>query len=157
MKLDGLPAIRHRQALMHGDLHAENVRVRNGQAILIDFAAVAQGPLVADPAGLESAICLTASAPDHATWRRCVEELYEPGSLSRLPQTRLPGTALAALCDVVRQIRRYGLSEQLSTHEYATAVAISLLRHAYRLSVSGEDPERRPVLFAIAERIARAL
>ena len=44
----------YRVAPMHGDLHGENVRVRNGNAILIDFASVAPGPLTADLAALES-------------------------------------------------------------------------------------------------------
>lgn len=155
--LDALPPIKHRQALMHGDLHAENVRVRNGQAILIDFAAVCQGPLVADPAGLETAICLTATAPDEKAWRCCMDELYEPANLARLPQIRLPGTPLSGLCDTVRQIRRFGLSEELSTSEYATAVTISLLRHSYRLPVAGEHAGRRPYLYATAEKILSAI
>jgi hypothetical protein len=154
-RFDGLPAIKHRQALMHGGLHAENVRVRNGQAILIDFAAVKQGPLVADPAGLETAICLTASEPDEAIWRSGVEELYEPSNLAQLPQTRLPGDPLANLFDAVRQIRRYGISEEQSPHEYATAIGISLLRHAYRQAVKDEHEDRRPYLFAIAEKVVR--
>jgi hypothetical protein len=156
-KLEALPAIKHRQALMHGDLHAENVRVRNGQAILIDFAAVAQGPLVADPAGLETAICLTAAAPDEKTWCCCLGELYDPLNLGRLPQTRLPGAPMASICDAVRRIRRFGLSEEMSSNEYATALAISLLRHAYRRPLENEDANRRPYLFALAEKIARAI
>jgi hypothetical protein len=154
---DGLPSIKHRQALMHGDLHAENVRVRNGQSILIDFAAVAQGPLVADPAGLETAICLTAAAPDEGVWKAGVENLYDPSNLAQLPQTRLPGDPLANLFDAVRQIRRYGLSEEQSPNEFATAIGISLLRHAYRHAVKGEHADRRPCLFALAEKIWRAV
>jgi Ser/Thr protein kinase RdoA (MazF antagonist) len=46
---------------MHGDLHGENVRVRNGNAILIDFASVCSGPLTADLAALET--CLAFELP----------------------------------------------------------------------------------------------
>ncbi|WP_430702203.1 phosphotransferase [Mesorhizobium captivum] len=56
--MEELPPIRRRRALCHGDLHGENVRVRGGQAILIDFAAVDHGPLVIDPAALETALVL---------------------------------------------------------------------------------------------------
>jgi hypothetical protein len=45
---------RYRLAPAHGDLHGENVRVRNGHAILIDLSSVTQGPLTADLAALET-------------------------------------------------------------------------------------------------------
>ncbi len=44
----------YRHAPIHGDLHGENVRVRNGQAILIDMANVVRGPISADRAALET-------------------------------------------------------------------------------------------------------
>ena len=48
----GLTGQKYRAAPMHGDLHGNNVRVRGGDAIVIDLASIASGPLVADLAGL---------------------------------------------------------------------------------------------------------
>jgi hypothetical protein len=52
-QLSALPQ-QYRLAPAHGDLHGENVRVLNGQAILIDLASVAQAPLTVDLAALET-------------------------------------------------------------------------------------------------------
>jgi hypothetical protein len=46
----------YRRGPIHGDLNADNIRVRNGEAILIDFYKSAIGPLVADIAALEIAL-----------------------------------------------------------------------------------------------------
>lgn len=46
---------RYRSAPAHGDLHGENVRVRNDHAIVIDLASVVRSaPLTADLAALET-------------------------------------------------------------------------------------------------------
>jgi len=43
----------YRMGPIHGDLNTENIRARNGEAILIDFYNTRVGPLVADLASLE--------------------------------------------------------------------------------------------------------
>ncbi|MGH9640975.1 MAG: phosphotransferase, partial [Terriglobales bacterium] len=153
--LDRLPPIRHRQALCHWDLHGENVRVRGGQAILIDFLNVKPGPLVVDPAALETSLALSCTA-EAVDWRQVVTELYSIANLRTLPEVRPPTAPLNELWNTVRQIRRFGLAEQLSEDEYVRSVALHLLRHTLR-QVDGEDPLRRPMMALLAERLAREL
>ncbi|MGL3111813.1 hypothetical protein [Bradyrhizobium sp. BR 1432] len=155
-QLDGLPAIKHHCALFHGDLHGENVRVRAGHAILIDFAGVQHGPLVADPACLETALVLRAAA-SKKDWRAVIPDLYTFDNLQTLPQPREPAAALSSLWNAVRQIRRFGLAEAQSPNEYATAVAVYLLRHGLRDRDDGEQHIRRPTLVWLAERLTKAL
>lgn len=154
--LDQLPPIPHRIALSHGDLHGENVRVRAGHAILIDFAAVDGGSLVADPAALETALVIRGASNDK-NWSSVATEIYAIENLESLPTPHEPSTPLSALWNSVRQIRRFGLAEQLTRHEYATAVAIYLLRHGLRRRDPGEPVNRRPTFVYLAERIAQAV
>lgn len=152
--LDDLPPIRHRRALCHGDLHGENVRVRSGQAILIDFAAVDHGPLVIDPAALETALVLRTPGKQSIEWTEFSGELYAVENLRTLPQLRSPTAPLNALWNSVRQIRRFGLAEQVSDDEYARAVAVHLLWHGLRKRGNDEDRGRRPFFVWLAERLA---
>jgi Phosphotransferase enzyme family len=154
--LDELLPIPHRIALCHGDLHGDNIRVRAGHAILIDFAAVERGPLVADPAALETALVLRASAHE-SDWSTVASELYGIEHLEALPAPREPSAPLSALWNSVRQIRRFGLAEQLTRQEYATAAAVYLLRHGLHDRDPGEQGIRRPTLVWLAERLARSI
>jgi len=155
--LDGLAPRLHRLCLSHGDLHDRNVRVRNNQAILIDFAAVATAPLVADPAALDAALCLDAQASSFEHWRDTVTDLYLPANVFSLPSPPPPGALMPHLVHAVRQVRRHGLADAFSAEEYATALAIFLLRHALREPREKEQPNRRAVVFFLAERLARDL
>lgn len=152
-----LPAIEHRCALMHGDLHGENVRVRGGDAILIDFASVQHGPLVGDPAMLDVALALSSGMKDERAWSSLVETLYAFDNLRSLPLPRDVAEPGAHLWNSVRHIRRVGLSDQLTEGEYAMAVAICLIRLALHRPSLKEDPLRRPRAYALAERLLRRL
>jgi hypothetical protein len=154
--LDALPAFRHRRALCHGDLHGENVRVRHGHAILIDFLNAGVGPLVNDAAALDTALTLSFAAPQ-GVWQQMVFDLYALDNLQTVPHVRPPTAPLQELWNSVRQVRRFGLAEQLSRNEYAHAVAIHLLRHTLRKRRPGEPRERRPVMLLLAERLAKVL
>lgn len=154
--IDALPDISHRRALSHGDLHGENVRVIDGRAVLIDFVGVDDGPLVKDPAALETWLFLKTSA-DLGDWARVAGELYAPANVLATPQLREPTAALSGIWNVVRQIRLIGFSEQLTKGEYARAVAIQLLRHAMRPRDEKEQDHRRPLFIKLAEDIALEL
>lgn len=84
-------------------------------------------------------------------------ELYAVENLRTLPQLRSPTAPLNALWNSVRQIRRFGLAEQVSDDEYARAVAVHLLRHGLRKRSNDEDRGRRPFFVWLAERLARDL
>ncbi len=156
-RLDALPPMTHRCATMHGDLHGDNVRVRNGQAILIDLASVGSGPLVADPASLDAALALQMEEQNFAIWQTFIDKAFDVDALLNVPGALLPATPLSHIHDMLRDIRRVGLADQLSVGEYAVAVAIFLLRHAYRKPRDGESPGRRAYLFSAAEKILLGL
>ncbi|MER9858464.1 MULTISPECIES: phosphotransferase [unclassified Mesorhizobium] len=152
--LDALPAIPHSIALSHGDLHGDNVRVRlGGQAILIDFASVGLGPLVADPAQLEVSLILHALAPEQ-DWQEMAGALYAPEALYTVPAPRAPTSPLNELWDAVRQIRRIGLGDEKAPGEYASAIAVALLRKASHHRDADEQKSRRPYLLWLAAHIA---
>jgi hypothetical protein len=155
-KLDALPAIEHRRGWTHGDLHCANVRVRAGEAILIDFHSVRGSPLSTDPATLEVSLALEAHG-DEIAWQQAMTELYSLDNLRTVPRPREPGATFHALWEAVRQIRRYGVPEQVDDQEYSRAVAIQLLRKAMHKRNSGEQLSRRPFLIKLAAGIVLAL
>lgn len=60
--LDEAGNYNYRYGPVHGDLNTQNVRVRNGEAVLIDFYKSRPGALAADLASLEIAICFSMEA-----------------------------------------------------------------------------------------------
>ena len=68
----------YRRGPVHGDLNTQNIRVRNGEAVLIDFYKSNIGPLVADLASLEIAICFSMEAD--ASWNLEDQKAYEDSS-----------------------------------------------------------------------------
>ena len=157
IRLSALQAVEHHCAIMHGDLHPLNIRVRNGQAVLIDFAAVSDGPIVGDPAMLDAAIALRIKETNFAVWRSYIEKWFAYDNLLRLPDAPAPEDDHMATGEFLRDIRRIGLSDQRTLGEYATAVAVFLLRHAYRKELDEEDLNRRAFLFSMAELIVDKL
>ncbi len=138
-----------RQAPVHGDLHGENVRVRNGQAILIDLASVTKGPLTADLAALETwlAFELPPGADDSRfgddEWRFQIDRLYSPSSFRHPPGPCAPAARLQWMANVVRQIRTMGIAAQSCPTEYQTAVAVQLLRRCRWSDGPAADRYRR--------------
>lgn len=65
----------YRYGPVHGDLNTQNVRVRNGEAVLIDFYKSRPGALAADLASLEVAICFSMEA--EASWEPRKQGQYE--------------------------------------------------------------------------------
>jgi thiamine kinase-like enzyme len=152
-RLCALPAVEHHCAIMHGDLHPLNIRVRNGQAVLIDFASVSDGPIVGDPAMLDAAIALRIKENNFPVWSSYVKKWFAYDSLLQLPDAPSPEDNHAATGEFLREIRRIGISDQRTYGEYATAVAVFLLRHAYRKEQGDDDQVRRAFLFSVAELI----
>jgi hypothetical protein len=138
-------------------LHADNVRVRDGQAILIDFASTGNAPLSADPAALDTSLILQSNEIDEQVWKTFVDEFYSVEAVRVLPAPGPAGAPMAGLRDAVRDIRRFGLADRLHVDEYAQAVAIYLLRHAYRQPRADEPRDRRAYLFAAADKLVTAL
>lgn len=152
---------RYRVAPVHGDLHGENVRVRNGRAILIDLASVAQGPLTADLAALETwfAFELPPGCPENefedCAWRAEIDRLYAPSAFQHPPGPCDPTSRLAWMSTVVRQIRHMGIAAQSCPTEYQTAVAVQLLRRCQWDDGPPADRYRRGFGYAVAARLAQ--
>lgn len=154
---EALAPIAHRCTLMHGDLHGENVQVRGGSAILIDFASVQDGPLVADPAALDVSIAFGAKGITADHWSALVEKLFAQDNLTRMPPPMDTAELGAPLWNTARVIRRVGLSDEISKGEYLTAVALYLMRHAMFRESGVEESKRRSLAYAFAERLVRDL
>ncbi len=153
----------YRVAPMHGDLHGENVRVRNGNAILIDFASVCSGPLTADLAALETWLAFELPAEErrenyeNAEWRNVVDRLYAPPSFLHPPEPSDPTSSYCWMISVVRQIRHLGIAVQSCPTEYATAVAVSLLRRCMWNDGCAADKFRRAHGYVVAARLTEHL
>ncbi|HSV72101.1 MAG TPA: phosphotransferase [Methylibium sp.] len=127
-----LPTRRWPRAPVHGDLHAENVRVRRGDAIIIDLARVTMGPPSADPACLEVWIAFELPPPDvqvdESAWLSAVQELYAL-PLIHAPDAQKEPAPMGCLRDSILQIRRLALAKSAPA-EYAITLALYLLRRA---------------------------
>lgn len=152
---------RYRVAPVHGDLHGENIRIRNGRAILIDLASVARGPLTADLAALETwfAFELPPGHPEEqfedCGWREEINRLYAPSAFQHPPGPCEPTSRLGWMSTVVRQIRHMGIAAQSCPTEYQTAVAVQLLRRCQWDDGPPADRYRRGLGYAVAARLAQ--
>ena len=152
---------RYRVAPVHGDLHGENVRIRNGRAILIDLASVARGPLTADLAALETwfAFELPPGQPEEqfedCGWREEINRLYAPSAFQHPPGPCDPTSRLGWMSTVVRQIRHMGIAAQSCPTEYQTAVAVQLLRRCQWDDGPTADRYRRGLGYAVAAGLAQ--
>jgi hypothetical protein len=127
-----LPTRHWPRAPIHGDLHAENVRVRGDDAIIIDLARVTMGPPSADPACLEVWIAFELPPPgvqvDESAWLSMVRELYASPLVST-PEGPGASGPLSWLGDSILQIRLLALSKSSPT-DYAITLALYLMRRA---------------------------
>lgn len=155
--LKGLPPLRHRSSMTHGDLHGSNVRVCRDEAILIDFASTQIGPLMADPASLEVALVMDSRKLRGEDWDNLAREAYDLLNLRAVPAPRDPARPDAPLWNSIRQLRQLALADQLSEFEYAATIAIYMLRFASYGSESEEPPGRREMAYFLADLIARQL
>jgi hypothetical protein len=151
---------RYWRAPMHADLHGLNVRVRGGDAILIDFASTRLGPLVADAASLEVSLAFEAGAhdEDNEGWRETIDRLYERELIERAPPPAIEPSKREWLWTAVRQIRLIALAQGVSApDEYATALAVYLLRRSMYEGQSESDEFRRAHAYTVAERILQEM
>lgn len=161
-RLAGL-AQSYRQGPIHGDLHADNVRVRGADAILIDMASTGSGPLSTDVALLETWIAVALRRPEHSEeyrdsdWERLVDILYAPDAFVELPLPSEGGARHRWIWDAVRQIRQIGLANQSCPSEYKTAVVGALMRRCMFASTCRRDRFRRVTAYRLASRLAEAL
>lgn len=142
---------------IHGDLHAANVRVRATDAIVIDFAAHRNQPLVYDAACLEASLLVEGFADDGRNvqeWLQSLDSLYEhpPFDFAVTPANPKNRSFWFHAC--VQQIRRYARQWECGRDQYAGALAIALLNKARKdADVTEPEASRRAVAYVLAERV----
>lgn len=122
--------------VIHGDLHATNVLVRGGDAILIDFEKIeSQGPVLRDLACLEGGLFVDGFVGDRreaASILASVRCLYTSDLLhgdGRITHCQ-PDDGSAWFFDCVMQIRMQARQFDLAPNQYALLLASELLRKA---------------------------
>lgn len=148
---------------IHGDLHAENVLVRNRDAVLIDLALSGEGPIVADMALLEAWLSFAVHRNDKKDqyldpeWRQTVGHLYEPQAFRNAPPPSNATTGSRWLWDAVRQLRMMGCSTQSCPTEYQVGVICAMLRMCMFEPRSKAERGRRVTAYLLASNLTREL
>ena len=166
--LDTMPSKPVQIGVVHGDLHALNVLVRNGDAIVIDFEKMHDDlPLLLDLASLEAGLFVDGFVSDRrngADLLKSIECLYEVDALVKLRFDPChPGDGSAWFFDCVRQIRMQARQVELKRRQYALTLGIEFAKKAcknFKLNSStnpaepaltGEDI--RALAYVLAARI----
>lgn len=153
--LSNLPPMRYRFGMTHGDLHGQNVRVASGDAILLDFASIADGPLTVDPATLDVSLMLDTHLITGAEWRRVGNEIYTVDALMAPAVPPRPEHPCANLLDALQYVRQMAFGVQLTPYEYPCMIALQLLRKSSYKGADGEQERRRVFAYWLAERLIK--
>jgi hypothetical protein len=116
---------------IHGDLHAGNVMVRRGDAILIDLGSVANGPLTADPATLEVSLVFGTDKNEGFTfddWKLFVDDVYSGIPDIRPLSPEMHPTQFTWLRHALRELRHILFGCDCHNNEAALVLASYLLR-----------------------------
>jgi hypothetical protein len=174
-KLGGNPAVapartvfcQHSQSLAwcgpaHGDLHATNVLVRSGDAIIIDFEKMEdEFPMLYDPASLEGGLLVEAFANDPRSGKEpgaLLKSILPLYSLDALRKSVIPCHAADSsswFYDCVTQIRATSRHHEETTGQYALVLALCLMRKGCNPQVSKERALQnlRAISFVIGQKI----
>jgi len=120
----------------HGDMHASNVLVRHGDAVLIDFEKLEQHyPLTYDPASLEGGLLVEGFIKDLRRKRftanelvKLIEPLYEESALKLGTTVCRRGDPTEWYYNAVNQIRTLSWSAENEPGQYALTLALCLIR-----------------------------
>ena len=162
--------------VIHGDLHATNVLVRQNDAVIIDLEKVEDGsPLLFDAASLEGGLLIDGFIKEDdrpvAEILESILELYERSAFERDDLSCLPHSRSHWFFESVRQIRMQATQLERggpSAFQYAWTLAAVLIRKSCNpenfTKLAGEDPEIgqrreeiRAMAYVVAETILRGL
>ncbi|MEI9951647.1 MAG: phosphotransferase [Pseudomonadota bacterium] len=147
---------------VHGDLHAENVRARGSDAVLIDFGKSTHGPLLVDPAALEASLFVGDVAAEiragqriaEPTWRSSMARMYAQDQLRNVPHVSKLGGPCEWLKSGIRQIRLHAMNMEPEPGQYARALGVALLRTATRRpSATAAENRRRALAYVFGEKL----
>lgn len=149
---------------IHGDLHANNVRVRGSDAIAIDFFSHVDGPIILDVARLEASLLVDGftheyqrkpeAIQDIVGWLSSVGKLYDRACLHGAPAYIDPKDPIAWFHACVRKIRLYAWSTERERDKYALCLALALLEKSSK-DGNALNPEStfRAAAYVFASRI----
>ena len=153
----------------HGDMHATNVLVRHGDAIIIDFEKLEQHyPLTYDPASLEGGLLVEGFIEDLKKKRLAPEELlkkispiYDEHTLKMGKSTFCrPGDPVEWYFNAVNQIRALSWSAERVPGQYALTLALCLIRKGCNPhpDLKEEEPNTlRAIAFFFGQKILQAM
>lgn len=157
-----------RCAPAHGDLHATNVLVRHGDAIIIDFEKMEKHyPLTYDPASLEGGILVegfvkdfkkNAIAPEKLV--ELLKPLYAADALIDRVELSCPrGSLVEWYYECVNQIRMRSWSAERESRQYALTLALCLIRKGCNNhdSFTNEQSISRAIAFFFGQSILREI
>jgi hypothetical protein len=158
--------MQHRPVLCsptHGDLHATNVLVRGGDAIIIDFEKMKdQFPVLYDPASLESGLLVESLASDSrsevspAQLLAAVSPLYVLNVLDGCVSPCHAADPISWFYDCLAQIRtlsRHALPID-QYHHYALVLAVCLIRKGCNPEKFDQPHENlRAIAFVLGQKI----
>lgn len=173
--IEALPCAKFLYGTSHKDLHAKNVLVRGGDAVVIDFPRCDKGPILLDVATLDVSILFdSAPAPpkigDHVKerqkileeefkrkseqWKAVVCDAFRSENVLNLPNHKGGHEPFARHWACIRQLRRLALLDQKDRREYAICVTIELLRRAMFLD---SNPSVAGYAYYLTDRLAKSL
>ena len=157
--VEALPAVKHRVATSHSDLHTGNLLVAAGSSdvLLIDFGAIVNNmPVVTDAAGLEVSMTFAPQDVREELGRTCptndktwLEKVYEYPMDPHTVGIRDDGERW--LSEAVRAIRGAARQHDPDPRAYAVAIAAYLIRYASY--ADNEKVEDRALAYRIAVRV----
>ncbi len=166
---DDLGNTKPKVAPAHGDMHATNVLVRHGDAILIDFEKLEQHyPLTYDPASLEGGLLVEGFVEDLkkgklglTELKQLIERLYDERALKSAATTFCrPGDPAEWFYNAVNQIRTLSWSAEEHPGQYALTLALCLIRKGCNphVDLNANEPNiSRAIAFFFGQKILREM
>lgn len=140
-------------------MHVFNVRVRGSDAVLLDFYAHRQDPVLCDFASLEASLLVDGFEDDGrqvAEWYQSIRPLYDGALFEVIRSHPSPKEPSCWFYDCARHVRRHAVHWELGQGQYAAALAIALLNKAIKdPQLSGADSDRRAAAWALGELVLR--
>jgi len=145
---------------IHGDLNPSNILIRLSDAILIDFEKLREGqPLVYDAASVEAGLLVDGFAADNREpkeWLESIDSLYDSYKLFEWRIPCHPKDGSSWFYDCVRQVRLQAKQVELQTGQYATALAIALVRKSCNEHIFRDRRDTlRAAAYVLGERILK--
>lgn len=145
----------------HGDLHATNILVRNGDAILIDFEKMEdEFPMLYDPASLETGLliegfgCDRRSKENPSHLLESISSLYTWNTLNSFVVPCHATDPSSWFYECVGQIRTLSRHAEQCGGQYALVLAVCLIHKGCSSQLFGEAKENlRAISFLLGQRI----